>query len=99
MTKKTLLQAQGERVKWLRRHYDETGEAFCERMGGFSQSSLSKIERGERAIPRSLLLAIVAESGLTSDFLLHGSTAGLSDDWLRYLTATQAGLALIVPQK
>lgn len=87
----------GARVKWLREQFGESGAQFAERMGNFNQSTLSKIERGERPIPLNLAFYLVAKLGLSLDFLYYGRTAGLPRQWVDKLLSTPEGLALIAP--
>lgn len=90
-------QRMGARVKWLRDQFGESSVKFAERMDNFNQSTLSKIERGERPIPLNLAFALVAKLGLSLDFLYYGRTSGLSRQWIDKLLSTPEGLALIAP--
>lgn len=87
----------GARVKWLREQFGESSVRFAERMDNFNQSTLSKIERGERPIPLNLAFSLVAKLDLSLDFLYYGRTAGLSRQWVDKLLSTPEGLALIAP--
>lgn len=89
----------GARVKWLREQFGESGTRFAERMDNFNQSTLSKIESGDRPIPLNLAFSLVAKTGLSLDFLYYGRTAGLPREWVDKLLSTPEGLALITPDR
>jgi hypothetical protein len=57
----------------------------------------SKIERGDRALPKSLAYELANRYRVTRDFLYEGKTRGLSPEWLRKLLASAEGIALIAP--
>lgn len=62
---------QGERIKEIRTTLGKTLEEFGEKLG-VQKSSISKIERGDRALTEQMALAICREYNVSYDFLMTG---------------------------
>lgn len=62
---------QGERIKEIRTTLGKTLEEFGEKLG-VQKSSISKIERGDRALTEQMALAICREYNVNYDYLMAG---------------------------
>ena len=62
---------QGERIKEIRTTLGKTLEEFGEKLG-VQKSSISKIERGDRALTDQMARSICREYNVSYDFLITG---------------------------
>lgn len=69
----------GERIAWAR-SLVEPNQAEFARLLGVDQSTLNKVEKGDRAASIFMIIAIANRLRVSTDFLLRGLLVGRTDE-------------------